>query len=114
MSKLISPCGHITEIAENGYGAIDKAVIFQPHIILMDISLPDIDGREAALRIRQEHAFIIIIGFSGHRLEDLQGYDNQYIFDHYMQNLSISLCLNLIFIPIKLLIVSIPDLAVLK
>ena len=52
--------------AENGADAIEKAASAQPHVILLDLVLPDIHGREVARSIRsnQRSAHIPIIGCS--------------------------------------------------
>ncbi len=39
--------------AETGLGAVEAARQLQPHLILLDIGLPDINGLEAARGIRQ-------------------------------------------------------------
>ena len=52
--------------AENGADAIEKAASAQPHVILLDLVLPDINGIEVARSIKrnQRSAHIPIIGCS--------------------------------------------------
>ena len=55
--------------AEDGQRAVDLAVQEQPDIILMDLSLPNMDGLEAASRIRQEKPLekVPIIAITAHQ-----------------------------------------------
>ena len=50
--------------AADGQQAIEKAALLQPALILMDISMPVLDGIEATKIIRQQHPHIHIIGLS--------------------------------------------------
>ena len=40
--------------AANGLDALQKARALQPHLVLMDINMPDYDGLDAAMAIKQE------------------------------------------------------------
>jgi YesN/AraC family two-component response regulator len=53
--------------ATNGKDAIDKAILYKPDIILMDINMPIIDGLEAASIIKDSYRnieFIILTAFN--------------------------------------------------
>lgn len=77
MSKMIQKLGHLPSQATNGLEAVAAASGKPYDIILMDISMPVMDGREATVLIRSggASADAIIIGvtaFSGEeRLNDL-------------------------------------------
>jgi len=51
-ARLISVCGYETKAVYDGREAIAQAVTFAPDMVLMDIGMPDLDGYEAASRIR--------------------------------------------------------------
>ena len=60
------------EIVEalDGLEALRKAVDSQPHIILMDMSLPELDGWEATRRLKADRKTkaIPVIGLSAHAM----------------------------------------------
>jgi len=57
---LIKEC-FSTEIAYNGTDALKLVETFEPHLILLDIMLPDIDGYEVCAEIRKTRQLPIIM-----------------------------------------------------
>jgi CheY-like chemotaxis protein len=45
--------GHETALAMSGRDAIAQAATFQPHVVLLDIGLPDMTGHEVAAALRE-------------------------------------------------------------
>jgi CheY-like chemotaxis protein len=44
--------GHAAEVAHSGADALGAIERFQPHVVLLDIGMPEMDGYEVARRIR--------------------------------------------------------------
>jgi DNA-binding NarL/FixJ family response regulator len=56
--------------AKSGSEAIDLALLSSPDIIIMDITMPEMNGLEAAAKIAMERPDIPVILFSLHLTED--------------------------------------------
>jgi DNA-binding NarL/FixJ family response regulator len=59
--------------AKTGREAVDIALLSSPDIIIMDITMPEMNGLEAAARIAVERPDIPVIMFSLHLSEDVVG-----------------------------------------
>lgn len=53
-------------IAQNGREAVEQAIALKPDVMMMDISMPDLNGVEATARIRKEVPHTKIIALSMH------------------------------------------------
>ena len=74
LSKLLEIEGYEVIEATDGAQAIDLALSSKPDIILMDLSLPIIDGLSATKKIKENSSLrdIPIIALSAHDVEDVQ------------------------------------------
>jgi two-component system cell cycle response regulator DivK len=72
MRRLLEMSGYRVLEAVNGEQAVEAAVGEQPDLILMDLSLPKLDGLAATRRIRQHDALskIPIVAVSAHDTTD--------------------------------------------
>jgi two-component system, OmpR family, KDP operon response regulator KdpE len=57
----LSAHNFLVEESENGNSGVTKAAFFKPDLILLDLSLPDIDGLDVLRRIREFSKMPIII-----------------------------------------------------
>jgi len=75
LSKLLEIEGYEVLEAGDGAEAVDIAINSKPDLILMDLSLPVIDGLSATKQIRENAAMnsVPIIALSAHDLVDFKG-----------------------------------------
>jgi CheY-like chemotaxis protein len=62
-ARLITVCGYETRVAYSGREALEQVSAFLPHMVLMDIGMPDLNGYETATVIRrqQQSAEILLV-----------------------------------------------------
>ncbi len=67
MAIMLGLAGDEVRTAFNGIEAVEVAETFQPHVILMDVGMPRLNGYEAARRIRKQPwaRSVIIIALTG-------------------------------------------------
>ena len=70
LSRRLVRSGHVVSLAMDGQQAIDKAHAEAPEVVLLDMSLPVIDGWEATRRLRSdpETAGLRIIALTAHAM----------------------------------------------
>lgn len=68
LSRRLERKGYDTQVALNGQEALTQTLEYQPDIILMDMSLPVMDGWEATKCLKQQGGtkHIPIVGLSAH------------------------------------------------
>jgi CheY-like chemotaxis protein len=64
--------GHDVKVATSGADAVEIAIATKPDLVLLDISLPDLDGYEVARRIRSadEGRRVRLVALTGHAGEE--------------------------------------------
>ena len=72
MRRLLEMSGYRVVEAVNGREAVDMAVSERPDLILMDLSLPHLDGLAATRRIREHEGLgrVPIVAVSAHDTSD--------------------------------------------
>jgi CheY-like chemotaxis protein len=83
-AEYLELSGFDVKEADNGIVAIDEAVRVLPDVIVMDMSLPKLDGREAAKQLRADERTraIPLVMISGYDLDSLPKNDG--LWDHYL------------------------------
>ena len=72
LAYLLKHHGYEIALAYDGLAAVDAAKTFKPFAILMDLGLPQLDGYQAAQRIREQHTDRrpVIVAITGWGQED--------------------------------------------
>ena len=72
LNLLLPGWGYVTAVAHSGTEAIQRARQFKPHIILLDIGLPEMSGYEVAQRLREDpdQASTVIVALTGYGQEE--------------------------------------------
>jgi two-component system CheB/CheR fusion protein len=72
LAMLLEMLGHELGVAHDGPGALETAERMRPEVVLMDISLPGMDGYEVARRMRQLPASdgALLVALTGWAQED--------------------------------------------
>jgi len=74
MAEVLKRAGHQVRVAVGGNEAIRAAAAEAVDVILMDINLPDLDGFQAATRIKTLMPHVKVIGMSGMNIpQETQG-----------------------------------------
>jgi len=65
------PCIEVVGQAEDGVAALEMAHVLQPDIVVMDVTMPRLDGLEATRRLKTESPEVKVIGLSMHSETDM-------------------------------------------
>jgi CheY-like chemotaxis protein len=53
LAETLGDHGYAVEVAHDGESALAKAAEFKPHVAVLDVGLPDMDGYQLAVRMRK-------------------------------------------------------------
>ncbi|MDN4501782.1 ATP-binding protein [Alteromonadaceae bacterium BrNp21-10] len=78
LQHALEPTGASIYIANNGIEACEKVQLYSPHLILMDIQMPEMDGVAATIAIREHDKNTPIIAFTANVMaEEIAEYSQQ-------------------------------------
>jgi CheY-like chemotaxis protein len=88
MALILKLEGYDVRIAYDGESALEAVRSFRPEAVLMDISLPGIDGHEVARRLRQDPDLAsgigLLVAVTGHAEPEVRRRSREAGFDHHL------------------------------
>ena len=83
LTRLLQNSGHEVRMACDGPGAIAVAVEYRPHVVLLDIGLPGMNGYEVAQQLRSGiNMTSLLVAVSGYAEDDHAPAPG--VFDHWL------------------------------
>jgi CheY-like chemotaxis protein len=85
MAELVRIWGHDVRVAHDGPAALEQARSYRPHVVLLDVGLPGMDGYELARRLRAEGlAGDLLVSITGYGQEEDRRRAHDAGFDHHL------------------------------
>ena len=64
--KLLEKKGYTVETAASGTEALDRLIMVKPHVVILDVKMPGLDGIETLKEIKSRFPLIEVIMLTGH------------------------------------------------
>ncbi len=86
VAMLLEMSGCQVQVAHSGEGVFDAALSWSPHVMLLDIGLPGMNGLEVAKRVRQAPMLnnTVLVALTGYGLEADRKRSQDAGFDHHL------------------------------
>ena len=86
LALLLRESGHDVRTAPDGPTALEVALDYRPHVALLDIGLPGLDGYEVAKRMRQQPILqdVVLVAMTGYGSESDRERSQEAGFDHHL------------------------------
>jgi len=86
LAMLLEMEGHEVRTVHCGMQAIEQAQVFRPRVVLLDIGLPDLNGYEVAIRLRElpETRGAMLIALTGYGRTEDRNRSKSAGFDHHL------------------------------
>ena len=86
LAMLVKESGHDVQTAFDGSAVVEAALDYRPHLVLLDIGLPGLNGLEVAKKLRQQPALqnVVLVAMTGYGQESDRQRSREAGFDHHL------------------------------
>lgn len=86
LAMLLQFLGADVHLVNDGPSALESLSIFKPHVVLLDIGMPEMNGYEVARQIRQQHEFrgVPLVALTGWGQEEDRRRTTEAGFQHHL------------------------------
>jgi len=86
LGMLVRASGHEIRIVHDGMAVLEAALNHRPHVVLLDIGLPGLNGFEVAKQLRQQPEFqkALLVAMTGYGQESDRQRSHEAGFDHHL------------------------------
>ena len=85
LALALTRSGYLVETTRNGTEALMTANIFHPHMVIIDIGLPGLDGLYVARQLRRAMPRLLLISATGRSSPDVLEQSHQAGCDHHLR-----------------------------
>jgi CheY-like chemotaxis protein len=86
LAMLVKESGHDARTAFDGSAVLEAVLDYRPHLVLLDIGLPGLNGLEVAKQLRQQPALqnVVLVAMTGYGQEGDRLRSREAGFDHHL------------------------------
>ena len=84
LGALLGLQGHDIRTAHDGMQALDEVMRFDPHVVILDIGMPGMNGYKVAAAVRERNPGVLLIAVTGWGQEEDRHRSKAAGFDHHL------------------------------
>jgi CheY-like chemotaxis protein len=84
LAALLGLQGHDVRTAHDGVQALDEVMRFEPHVVILDIGMPGMNGYKVAAELRERNLDVLLIAVTGWGQEEDRHRSRAAGFDHHL------------------------------
>jgi CheY-like chemotaxis protein len=84
LAALLGLQGHAVRTAHDGMQALDEVMRFEPHVVILDIGMPGMNGYDVAALVRERNPGVLLIALTGWGQDEDRHRSKAAGFDHHL------------------------------